>query len=197
MTQHIVIIGAGIVGVSTAIWLRRAGVEVTLVDRGAPGQGTSFGNAGVLAACSVAPVTAPGLLRKAPRMLLNPDFPLFLRWGYLPRLLPWLRRYLGHANDTDTRRIAQGLTPIVGDAVEQHEALVAGTDAAPWVTTCDYQFAYADRAAFEADSYTWALRREAGFEPEIIEGEAVRDKEPNLRGVGLLAVMKAHGMIRN
>ncbi|MEM6306208.1 MAG: FAD-dependent oxidoreductase, partial [Pseudomonadota bacterium] len=47
------------------------------------------------------------------------------------------------------------------------------------------------------DSYTWALRREAGFEPEIIEGEAVRDKEPNLRGVGLLAVMKAHGMIRN
>ena len=57
---HVVVIGAGIVGVSTAIWLRRFGAEVTLVDRGAPGQGTSFGNGGVLAACAVLPVTGPG-----------------------------------------------------------------------------------------------------------------------------------------
>ncbi|MEM7679073.1 MAG: hypothetical protein AAF449_24105, partial [Myxococcota bacterium] len=49
---------------------------------------TSYGNAGVLAACSIAPGTAPGLIRKAPGMLRNPEFPLFLRWGYLPKLLP-------------------------------------------------------------------------------------------------------------
>ena len=94
MSDHIVIVGAGIVGVSTAIWLRRFGAEVTLVDRDAPGQGTSFGNAGVLAACSMVPVTAPGLMRKAPGYLANPNFPLFLRWGYLPKLAPWLMKYL-------------------------------------------------------------------------------------------------------
>jgi len=88
LTQHIVIVGAGIVGISTGIWLRRFGVDVTVIDRGAPGQGTSYGNAGLLAACAMVPVTGPGLLRKATRMLLNPEFPLFLRWGYLPRLLP-------------------------------------------------------------------------------------------------------------
>ena len=54
MTQHVVVIGAGIVGVSTGIWLRRAGAEVTIVDRAGPGEGTSHGNAGVLASFLIA-----------------------------------------------------------------------------------------------------------------------------------------------
>ena len=112
MSQHVVVIGAGIVGVSAAIWLRRAGAEVTLLDRSEPGRGTSHGNGGVLAAAGVAPVTGPGLMRKSPGMLRDPEFPLFLRWPYLPRLLPWLRRYMAHANDADTRRISAGLAPI-------------------------------------------------------------------------------------
>lgn len=146
MSRQIVVIGAGIVGISTAIWLRRAGVEVTVIDRGLPGTGTSHGNAGVLASCSMVPVTAPGLLHKAPMMLLNNNFPLFLRWSYLPRLLPWLRRYMANANDSDTRRIAKALTPIVGDSVEQHKSLCGELGLGDWVTDSDYCFAYSDRA---------------------------------------------------
>ena len=118
----VIVIGAGIVGVSTAIWLRRANVDVIVVDRLEPGRGTSFGNAGVLAACSMVPMTVPGLVRAAPRLALDPNSPLFLRWSYLPRLTRWLTRYLRHANDHDARRIAAGLTPLVGDsvAVRQH-----------------------------------------------------------------------------
>lgn len=198
MTGHIVVIGAGIVGVSTGIWLRRFGADVTIVDRGAPGQGTSYGNAGVLAACSMVPVTAPGLVRKGPGYLMNPDFPLFLRWSYLPKLAPWLLRYLGHANDADTRRIARDLTPIVGDSVEQHKALTNGTGTEDWVTDSDYHFAYADRAAFEADAYTWALRRDNGFEPVLREGRAVQDLEPALSpAITCLATVGAHGFIRD
>ncbi|MEM9637345.1 MAG: FAD-dependent oxidoreductase, partial [Pseudomonadota bacterium] len=198
MPQKIIVIGAGIVGVSTGIWLRRFGADVTLIDRAPPGQGTSYGNAGVLAACSMVPVTAPGLIHKAPGMLLNPDFPLFLRWGYLPKLAPWLMKYLRHANDTDTRRIAEALTPIVADSVEQHKALTRETEAAHWVTDSDYHFAYDSRAAFEADGYTWALRRAAGFEPIVVEGAAVREAEPHLSAsVGCLATVKDHGFIRD
>ncbi len=68
---RVVVIGAGIVGVSSALWLRRSGVDVTLIDRDDPGQGTSFGNGGVLAACGVAPVTAPGMILKSPKMLYH------------------------------------------------------------------------------------------------------------------------------
>ena len=197
-SDRIVVVGAGIVGASAAIWLRRAGCEVTLIDRQQPGQGTSFGNAGVLASCSVVPVTGPGLVSKGPRYLLDPQFPLFMRWAYLPKLAPWLLRYLSHANDTDTRRIAEGLAPIVSDSVDQHKTLTDGLSAARFVESSDYSFAYADRATFEADAYVWELRKHAGFVPELIDGAAISEYDPALNGpIGLLAVMRDHGYITN
>ena len=64
--KPVVVIGGGIMGLSTAIWLLRSGRAVTIVDPGIARRPASFGNAGVLAACSVVPVTAPGLIAKAP-----------------------------------------------------------------------------------------------------------------------------------
>ncbi len=198
MTRHIAVIGAGIVGVSTAIWLRRAGLDVTLIDRSEPGRGTSHGNGGVLASSGVAPITGPGLIGKAPGMLLDRNSPLFLRWAYLPRLIPWLRKYLSHANDADTRRISSGLSEIVGDSVAQHKALCAELGLEDWVCDSDYCFAYQDRAAFDADSYVWRLRAEAGFTPEVLEGQDVRDFEPNLGPqINCVARMPNHGHIRD
>jgi glycine/D-amino acid oxidase-like deaminating enzyme len=193
-----IVVGAGIVGVSSAIWLARAGHDVTLIDKGQPGMGASYGNACLLAACAMVPVTVPGLTAKGPKYLFDPNFPLFMRWGYLPKLTPWLIKYLSHANDTDTRRIAKALTSIVGDSLEQHQALTKGTDAEKWVRPSEYTFVYKDRAAFNADAYSWELRREAGFVPELIEGGAVQEAEPILNSsMGLLAVMKNHGYILN
>ena len=198
MTQHVLVIGAGIVGVSTAIWLRRAGASVTLVDRQGPGEGTSHGNAGILASAAMVPVTTPGLIRKAPGYLLNPDFPLYMRWLYLPKLVPWLLRFLSNANDADTRRIAQALTPLIRDSVIQHKSLVDDIGLSDWVTESDYCFAYETRAGFDAESYTWELRRDAGFEPQLIEGADVRDYEPNISpSIELIAALKEHGFIKD
>lgn len=194
--DHVVVIGAGVVGVSTAIWLRRAGKRVTLIDRAAPGQGTSYGNGGVLAACAFIPVTTPGLIAKSPRMVFNREFPLFVRWSYLPRMLPWLLEYLSNANDADTRRIARGLAPITTDTVDQHLSLAKGTAAEAFVAQSDYSFAYANRAAFEGDRYVWDLRRAAGFDPVLREGAAVQAFEPALGpSVTCLATLADHGYI--
>ena len=94
--KQIIVIGAGITGVCCAEWLRREGWSVTLVDRIRPGDPAqaSYGNAGVLARNAIIPLSVPGLLREVPRLLLDPDSPLFLRWSYLPRLLPWLVPFL-------------------------------------------------------------------------------------------------------
>lgn len=199
-TQTVVVIGAGIVGISTAIWLQRAGCKVIVIDRGKPGhdKGTSYGNGGILVPSGVAPVTGPGMLMKSPKMLLDPNFPLFLRWSYLPKLLPWLVKYMGHANEADTKRISKGLSVIVGDAVDQHKSLTKGTPAEKWIADSDYCFGYTDRTAFETDAFVWGLRRDAGQVPEVIEGPAVQEYEPNIgASVSLLAVMKNHGFIRS
>ena len=78
--NKIIVVGAGIVGVSTAIALQNMGKKVVLIDKTGPAAGASFGNGGVLASCSVVPVTGPGLIKKAPLMLLNKNQPLFLKW---------------------------------------------------------------------------------------------------------------------
>lgn len=172
--SHIAIVGAGIVGVSTAIWLQREGHKVTLIDRSAPGEGASFGNGGVLASCAMVPVTGPGLLRKAPRMLFDKDQPLFLKWGYLPKLLPWLRKYLSNANESDTRRISNAIAGLVGDSLEEHRALARGTAAEKWIVPSDYLYIYKDRAAFEVDALSWDIRASHGIVWEELEGAALR-----------------------
>lgn len=193
-----IVIGAGICGVSSAIWLQRAGHEVVLLDKGAPGMGASYGNAGLLAQWAFIPVTGPHMLRMAAKYVPNPNSPLFLQWSYLPRMLPWLRQFIGHANDTDTRRIVESLIPLVGDAVDQHRALVKGSAAEKWIADSSYSFAYANRQAFENDAYGWGLRREAGLVPDIIEGPAVQEEEPILGAqTQFLAVLKGHGHIVN
>ena len=177
-TKTVVVIGAGIVGVSTAIWLQRDGHDVVLVDKAGPGEGTSFGNGGVLASCSIVPVTVPGLLAKAPRMLLDRNQPLFLKWSYLPRLAPWLIRYLGHANAAAVKRRAAALAQIIGDSLADHQALSAGTGAEKWVVPADYLFLYDNRAHFEGDAFGWSVRKEHGFEWDILEGKAFTDYDP-------------------
>ena len=188
----VAVVGAGIVGVSTAIWLRRAGHEVVLIDREGPAAGASRGNGGVLASCAVVPVTTPGLLRRAPRMLLDPRGPLFLRWGYLPRLAPWLRRYLAHANAYDAECAAAALTPLIGDSLEAHRALAEGTGAERRVVPSDYHFLYASRAGFEADRFAWGLRRAHGFRWEEVDD--ARACDPALGG-GFAVRLGGHGRI--
>ena len=192
----VAVIGAGIVGVATAIWLQRYGHRVVLIDRDGPAAGASQGNGGVLASCSVVPVTVPGLWSKAPRMLFDPRQPLFLRWGYLPRLAPWLMRYMAHANPADTRRIATALHGIVGDSLSDHRALSSGTPAERFVLPSDYLFLYRDRAAYEGDAFGWGLRRDLGFQWEEMETDALRAYDPSYGPqIGFAARLGGHGRI--
>lgn len=176
----VAVVGAGIVGVSTALWLQRDGHDVVLIDRGEPGEGTSYGNGGVLASCSIVPVTVPGLMRKAPRMLFDPAQPLFLKWSYLPRLLPWLREYLSHCTPEQVNRIADAMLPIVGDSLADHQALAAGTGAEKWLKPSDYVFVYNDRAHYAGDAFGWGIRKARGLVWDELEGEALRAYDPSL-----------------
>lgn len=194
----IVVIGAGICGLSSAIWLRRAGHEVTLLDRDGPGAGASYGNAGLLAQWAFIPVNTPGIVGTGLKYALSRDEPLFLQWSYLPRLIPWLAKFASHATDAGVRRTVEGLLPLVGDSVSQHEALTRGTLAEKWITSSDITYAYTDRKAFDKDSYGWAIRAEAGYDPELTEGPAVREAEPMVGpNIKLLATLKGHGHILN
>ena len=194
--QTIAVIGAGIVGVSTAIWLQRAGIKVTLIDREGPAAGTSYGNAGVLASGSIVPVSVPGLLYKAPRMLLDPNSPLFLRWSYLPKLIPWLLPFLRNGSRTKVMQIARSLSLMLHDSPAQHLALAEGTGAERFIETGDYVFGYKDKATFATDAFTWATRGAMNSPYEEMDAARIAAYDPALQGrFGYAVRCPEHGHI--
>ena len=89
-----IVIGAGVAGLSTALYLQRAGIAVAVIDPLPPAGGASFGNAGLLSPDTAVPIALPGMLRKVPGWLTDPLGPLSVRPGYFPRALPWLLRWI-------------------------------------------------------------------------------------------------------
>ncbi len=89
-----IVLGAGVAGLSTALYLQRAGVPVALIDPLPPAGGASFGNAGLLSPDTAVPIALPGMLRKVPGWLADPLGPLSVKPSYFPRALPWLLRWV-------------------------------------------------------------------------------------------------------
>ena len=163
--MHVVVIGAGIVGAACALELLRDGHRVTIVEPGEPGgeQAASYGNGTLLNPSSVIPMSSPGIWKKVPAYLSDPLGPLAIRWSYLPKVLPWLRRFLS-AGSTPAKvaAIGKALRPLLIDAPERHRKLAEEAGAGDLITRQGVLFAFPDRAAFEAEALSWKVRRDNG-----------------------------------
>jgi D-amino-acid dehydrogenase len=176
-----IVVGAGIVGICTAIELRRRGWAVTLVDRQEPGHGCSYGNAGILAAHAVVPIALPGLMAQVPRMLLDPEGPLVLRWTSLPHTWRWLMRLRSAANLPQVRRTAAAMHQLYASAVQRHLALAREAGVPELVSTDNGLYVHRDVNGIDLDNgLAWQLRREHGARIEVLEGAALHEAEPEL-----------------
>lgn len=176
--SSVIIIGAGIVGVSTALWLQRHGLRVTLVDPAPPGSGASFGNAGCFNASSTVPVAMPGTVRAVPRWLLDPKGPLALRWRYLPFIAPWLVRFLRAGTPEKVPVQARALRSILATGLADIQTLAADAGVPDLVTEEGHLVVYRDDAAFKADALAWRLRQDTGTVIQELDAHALRDFEP-------------------
>src|SRR5262245_51093610 len=111
----VVVIGAGMVGVTTASFLLRKGHDVMLVDPGQPGGGASFGNAGCFNGSSVVPMAMPGSIRHVRKWLADPLGPLSLPLFYLPSVAPWLIRFIRAGTPKKVAAQAQALRTLLKD----------------------------------------------------------------------------------
>lgn len=180
---RVVVIGAGIVGAATALELVKEGCDVTLLDTGAPGgqQAASYGNAAWLSPASIIPMSMPGLWRKVPGYLLDLESPLVIRWRHLPRLLPWLIRFIAAgATVAKVERTARALSSILSDAPKRHIALAAEVGLPEWISQTGLLYVYPERAAFEAEALSWRLRRDNGVQYEELEALELARHAPGL-----------------
>ncbi|MEH6825165.1 MAG: FAD-dependent oxidoreductase [Motiliproteus sp.] len=179
--QHIGIIGAGIVGLSTALWLQRAGFRVTLIDMDDPGMGASFGNAGLFADYARLPFARFGMMAKMPGMLLDSQSPLSLRGHYLPKLVPYGWRFAKACLPANFRKGRQALTALVSQAIEADQVLLQQTGSDYLVKQQGCLGLFATQAGFDkAKIGDLRERREQGVNLEFLGADAVRELEPDL-----------------
>ena len=183
MSKHVVVIGAGIVGASTAWELLKDNHRVTIVEPDEPGgrQAASYGNGAWISPASIVPMSTPGLWRNIPGLMLDRSGPLTLRWTALPALMPWLLRFLAAgATMKKVERTARALATILSDAPNRHLALAREIGQPDFVKQTGLLYAYPDRNAFLADKLGWHLRKQNGLKWRELDSAELRQCEPDL-----------------
>lgn len=183
LSQKVVVIGAGIVGTATAIELLRDGHDVTIVEPGDPGgdHSASYGNGGWLSPSLVVPISMPGLWKLVPSYLADPLGPLTIRWSYLPRLLPWLWRFLRSGSTVErVERTAQAIRHLIWDCRERHHALAREARVPELIEDTSLIHVFQQRSDFDGNSLAWRLRRESGTVWLELDRQQLSAMEPSL-----------------
>ena len=195
---EISIIGAGIVGLSSAINLVKRGQNVTLVEKDFKGQPASYGNASWLSSPSITPVLMPGMFKKIPKMWLSKDGPLFLRFPGILKMIPFLIKYLTYTKKEKVEHISKNLAFLLKDSISEHRELAKDTKAERWIEDSPFLFIYKNRDDFEKDAYAWSLRKKHGFELIEIEREELSKVFPGLSDEYTFAIkIENQGYISN
>lgn len=176
----VTVLGAGIVGICAGLALLEKGLRVRLLDREAPGQATSFGNAGVISPWSVVPQSMPGLWKKVPGWLLDPLGPVTVRPGYLPRLAPWGLRFLYEGRASRIGEISKAMDQLNRDNVSLFRNLLQGTGQEHLLRDSYYVHAFRSAEAAGVMSSDYTMRQEVGAPIERIGAGDLRDLEPDL-----------------
>ena len=174
----VTIVGAGIVGICCALSLQEKGKRVRLIDKDAPGQGASHGNAGVISPWSCVPQSMPGLWKKIPGMLLDPEGPVAVRPAYLPKFLPWAVRFLRAGRADRVAEISAAMAALVRPNVDIYRRHLTGTGHEHLVQASWYVHLYRNAAAADLNGLGWRLRAAEGAPIEVVSGDELREIEP-------------------
>lgn len=183
-TVEIAVVGAGVVGLATALRLAAEGREVLLIDPNEPGSGASFGNAGTIAEYACMPVGNPAVLRALPKLLLDPDSPFSLRWTALFQLAPWLVQFVWQSFPAATSANALALAGLLAEALPAWEEMAKEADLADLLRRNGCLYLYRCESDFAAGAGGRALRAKFGVHQEVLMPQEVAALEPGLPATG-------------
>lgn len=178
--KRIAVLGAGMVGVCCALELQARGAAVTLIDRKAPGAETSYGNAGVLARSSLAPLNNPALFGALPGLIGNRRAPLRYDPLFLMRNARWAAGFLAAARPArflDTARALDGLIKI---SIDAHRRMISECGLSERLSAKGWIFLYRSVEAYERSAPGRAAMAAHDVETEVLVGAALQEHEPGL-----------------
>ena len=194
----VTILGAGIVGLCTALSLLERGVPVQIIDRGEPGQETSMGNAGVVSPWSIVPQSLPGIWRKIPGQLFGRGRPVSIHPKVAARMIPWGMRFLRQGREADVRRVSEAMSRMCGPSIELYQRHLQGTGHEGLLRDSSYVHAFRDGSRANLTDLGYRIRLEKGAEIELVGRERLAEIEPELSDdFEAAVVIKGQGRVRS
>jgi glycine/D-amino acid oxidase-like deaminating enzyme len=177
--SRILVIGAGVAGLSTALYLQRSGRRVTVIDP-TPAGGASFGNAGMISADTAVPIALPGMLRKVPGWLLDRRGPLSVRAVYFPKALPWLLRWVEASRMARVLEISDAMRALHRDAFECWKELLGQERFYALIRPVGQVHAWESETETQSAALERKLRERHGISSEPLTADDLRQMFPGI-----------------
>ncbi|MCA0272344.1 MAG: FAD-dependent oxidoreductase [Proteobacteria bacterium] len=178
--MDVIVIGAGVVGLSAALALQARGLSVTVIDREGPAAGASAGNAGAFAFTDILPLASPGILRQAPKWLLDPLGPLSVPPAYALQIAPWMYRFWRACSPSRVAASTAAQTALMDLSKAELEPFLAATGTLPMLRKDGNLQVYESQAEFDASLPGWAAREAHGIQFRHMTPEEMAEVQPGL-----------------
>ena len=177
------IIGAGIQGVCTSLYLIEKGFRVTLIDRDDPGkESASYGNAGHFSPYASVPINRPDILADVPSMLLNSTGPLALKWNYVPKMIPWFFKFIKNCSKKNMMHTAKYMHQILDLALPAYDELFENIDISGLVENKGIIYFWTNKDLKSRDLEI-NIRKELGVKQQLLTPDEIHDLEPHIKKI--------------
>ena len=175
------IIGAGIQGISNALFLQKKGFDVTIFDKDEPGSPVaSYGNAGHFSPYACVLMNRPDVLTDVPAMLLSSEGPLALKWNYVPRMIPWFIQFLRNCTTKRMMHTAKNMHQILDLALSAYDELFDDIELEDLVEKKGILYIWNDQS-LKSRKLEIKVRDELGVDQQVVSPKEIHDLEPNIK----------------
>ena len=187
------IIGAGIQGISNALFLQKKGFDVTIFDREEPGSpAASYGNAGHFSPYASVPLNRPDVLTDVPAMLLSSSGPLALKWNYVPKMIPWFIKFIRNCSTKRMMHTAKNMHQILDLALPAYDELFDEINIEGLVEKKGILYIWNDQS-LKSRELEIKVRNELGVDQQVVTPKEIHDLEPNIKPFYHGGVYYKHG----
>ncbi len=174
------IIGAGIQGVCSALFLQRKGYQVTLFDRDEPGNAASYGNAGHFSPYASVSLNRTDILADVPSMLLSSRGPLALKWNYVPKMIPWFARFILNCGKEKMMHTAKYMHQILDQSLPAFDELFDEINLDGLVENNGILYVWTNKSK-KSRELEIKIREELGVKQQLVNAKEIHDLEPNIK----------------
>ena len=181
--KSIAVVGAGIIGICSAYFLKKSGFSVTLIDKEDPGTMTSFGHACSFADYANVPVNYPGLIWDVPKMLLKKDGPLAVDFFYILKNLPWALSFLKNCKKEKVDEIASSLTNLLKHSQISYDEIFKEVNVQEYISHEENLYLFDTKKSLLDYEYANIIRKNNRVKVRSLNKEEVKELEPNIADV--------------